>query len=227
MERSACELGLRLDPRHLPNACAVSKLGAAGGIGGDVRLRITLSGGLATATASSSVLWMSASPLPPPSRPAGTVITQSIEVAHDDPLARHKTLNYWRKRIAHALALEAGSDDVLCLTAGRLICETTRANVFLVEGDRLVTPGTEGPLLLGVMRGFVLDVARRIGLDVEERPVPLESLHTFDEAFLTNSVRGMLPVARLMSAEWSAPGPVTRWLWAEVLRWLESGGGAT
>ena len=76
-----------------------------------------------------------------------------MQVAADDPLARHKTLNYWRKRIAQAQAKQAGSDDVLGLTADGLICETCRANVFLVEGRRLITPGLDGPLLPGVMRG--------------------------------------------------------------------------
>ena len=47
---------------------------------------------------------------------------------------------------------------------------------------------------------------------------------TAGEAFLTSSVRGMLPIARLMNAELPAPGPVTRRLWNDILPWLESGG---
>jgi branched-subunit amino acid aminotransferase/4-amino-4-deoxychorismate lyase len=168
---------------------------------------------------------MSVGPLPL-LRQEGAVITQSIEVAQDDSLARHKTLNYWRKRISHALAAQAGADDVLCLTAAKLICETTRANVFLIEGDCLLTPGTDGPLLPGIMRGLVLDAAARMGLDVEEGPVPIEMLRRSDEAFLTNSVWGMLPLARIMSVELAAPGSVTRRLWSDILPWLCSGGGA-
>ena len=47
---------------------------------------------------------------------------------------------------------------------------------------------------------------------------------TADEAFLTSSLRGMLPIARLLDRELPAPGPMTRRLWAEILPWLESGG---
>ena len=143
-----------------------------------------------------------------------------MQVATDDPLTRHKTLNYWRKRIAQAQAIQAGSDDVLCLTPDGLICETCRANVFLVEGRRLITPGLDGPLLPGVMRGVVLERARRLGIEVEEGPVPLERISTTDEAFMTNSLWGMLPIARLMDRELPAPGPVTRQLWDETLPWL-------
>ena len=89
--------------------------------------------------------------------------------------ARHKTLNYWRKRIAQAQAIEAGSDDVLCLTPAGLICETCRANIFLVEGRRLITPGLDGPLLPGVMRGSSWNEPGGLGIEVEEGPVPLRT----------------------------------------------------
>jgi branched-chain amino acid aminotransferase/4-amino-4-deoxychorismate lyase len=52
----------------------------------------------------------------------------------------------------------------------------------------------------------------------------MESLAGADEAFLTNSVRGMLPIARLINAELPAPGPVTRRLWSDIVSWLKRGG---
>jgi branched-subunit amino acid aminotransferase/4-amino-4-deoxychorismate lyase len=105
-----------------------------------------------------------------------------------------------------------------------LICEATRSNVFLVRDRRLLTPGTDGPLLPGIMRQVVIDHAVRIGLDVLEGPMPREVIAAADEAFLTNSGRGMLPVARLLDVDLPVPGPVTARLWSEVSSWLESGG---
>jgi branched-chain amino acid aminotransferase/4-amino-4-deoxychorismate lyase len=231
IERSARELGLFVESRQFPDARAVSRLIASSAAslapGQDVRLRITLSGGISTAAPSRSLVWMTAGPLPPPFREPGAVITHCIEVARDDPLARHKTLNYWRKRLAHADALAAGSDEVLCVTADRFLCETSRFNIFLVDGQRLYTPGIEAPLLPGVMRRLVLDRAPRIGLEVREEPLPLERITTAGESFLTNSVRGIVPVRRLLAATLPAPGPTTRQLWDDILRWLCSGGETT
>jgi branched-chain amino acid aminotransferase len=228
MERSARALGLPLETRQLPDSRAVSRLIASNEAslapGEDVLLRLTCSGGLATTPASGSLVWMTAGPLPPPFRGPGAVITQFIEVAGDDPLARHKTLNYWRKRLAYAQALAAGSDEMLCLTPDRFLCEACRSNVFVVEGQRLRTPGAEGSLLLGVMRRLVLERASRIGLEVEEGPVPLGRITTAGEAFLTSSVRGILPITRLLHGVLPAPGPTTRRLWNDILPWLESGG---
>jgi branched-chain amino acid aminotransferase len=228
IRRSARELDLSLDNDHVPGDRAISDLIEANreslAPGQDVRLRLTLSGGMETSPPSLSLLWLTAKPLPPPTRISGAVITLSMQMATDDPLTRHKTLNYWRKRIALAQASQAGSDDVLSLTPDGLICETCRANLFLVEGRRLITPSLDGPLLPGVMRAVVLERARRLGIDVEERPVPLERVSTTNEAFLTNSLRGMLPIAQLLDRVLPAPGPVTRQLWSEVLAWLESRG---
>ena len=63
-----------------PDGRAVSDLIEANrdslALGQDVRLRLTLSGGVATIPPSLSVLWMTAKPLPPPTRISGAVITR-------------------------------------------------------------------------------------------------------------------------------------------------------
>jgi branched-subunit amino acid aminotransferase/4-amino-4-deoxychorismate lyase len=162
--------------------------------------------------------------LPSPTWPGGARILRSILVDPLDPLARHKTLNYWRRRIEQERAAEEGVDDVLCVTPNGLLCEATRCNVFLVRDGRLITPGTDGPLLPGVMRGVVIEQARIHGIPVVEGPVSLDEIDSAHEAFLTNSVRGILPVARLLHADLPAPGPLTRRLWDRIRTWLESGG---
>ena len=145
------------------------------------------------------------------------IISQAIEVPSDDPLARHKTLNYWRKRIAYDRAIEDGADEVLCMTRDRLICEASRSNIFFVQRHRISTPRTEGPLLPGIMRQVVLERARSIGIEVSEEALPIERIATADEAFLTSSVRGIVPLARLIDVEFPAPGPVARELWTDTL----------
>jgi branched-chain amino acid aminotransferase len=237
MRRSARELGLILDPGDLPDAEAVRQLLAKAarteprppeGSRADVRLRIVLSGGAPGAgrDAEKSTVWMTAGPLPP-AMTGGARIVRSILADPGDPLARHKTLNYWRRRIEQARAAEEGADEVVCVTPDGLICEGTRSNIFLVRDECLITPGADGPLLDGIMRRVVIEQARRRGINVIEGPVPLGAIDSADEAFLTNSIRGILPVARLLHAERPAPGPVTQRLWDEILRWLESGSTTT
>lgn len=227
MCRSAGALGLRLAAGDWPDEGDVRRLLRASGFsdGSDARLRVVLSGGLTSAegSGSGSALWMTAGPPPPAG--GGVRITRSILADPEDPLARHKTLNYWRRRIEQERAAREAAGEVLCVTPDGLVCEGTRSNVFLVRGDRVITPSTDGPLLDGVMRRVVIEQARKAGIEVVERPVELEELARAEEAFLTNSVRGILPVARLLHREVSmSPGWVTRRLWDIILPWLESGG---
>jgi branched-chain amino acid aminotransferase len=229
MLHSARELGLVIDRAQFPDGRAITTLIQASqdhvGPGEclDHRLRITLSGGRTSSLEPGAQLWMTAGPLPPPFRGSGAVIKHSIQVAVDDPLARHKTLNYWRKRIAYEAALSDGCDEVLSVTPSGLVCEGTRSNLFVVIDRRLWTPGALGPLLPGIMRQVVLEQAACLELETVEAPLPLEQALTADEAFLTSSVRGMAPIAVLMNHRLAAPGPVTSRLWGVILAWLESG----
>ncbi len=230
MLQSAHELGLPIDPAQFPDTLAVSALVRANqespgtGPAGDVRLRVTLSGGSSFPAQPGGQLWMTAGPLPSPIPDSGAVIKRSIHVTIDDPLARHKTLNYWGKRIAYEAAVAERTHEVLCVTSSGLLCEGTRSNLFVVAGGRLWTPSTDGPLLPGIMRRVVLEQAVRMGLENVEATLPLAQVATADEAFLTSSVRGVAPIAQLMNRQLVAPGPVTTELWTAILPWLESGG---
>jgi branched-chain amino acid aminotransferase len=230
MLQSASELGLPIDPAHFPDANAVYALLRANDESqgraprADFRLRITLSGGRDDPANPAAHLWMTAGPLPvsPPTKAA--VIRHKVEVAAVDPLARHKTLNYWLKRIAYEQAHAAGSDEALCVTPSGLVWEGTRSNLFVVLGGKLWTPSTDGPLLPGIMRRLILEQAARLGLGTMEAPLPVTMLNRAREAFLTNSGRGIVPIALLIDHPLAAPGPITSRLWEAILPWLQSGG---
>jgi branched-subunit amino acid aminotransferase/4-amino-4-deoxychorismate lyase len=226
MLRSAPELGLAIDPTHFPDRAAVTALIEASreSLESDYRLRITLSGGAGSRPQADPHLWMTVGPLPAPLPMSGAVIKRSIQVAVDDPLARHKTLNYWRKRMAYDSAVADGSDEVLCLTPSELVCEATRSNLFVVVGRRLWTPSADGPLLPGIMRRLILEQAARLGYETVEAALPLAQALMADEAFLTSSVRGVAPIAVLINHHVPAPGPLTSRLWGAALASLESGG---
>jgi branched-subunit amino acid aminotransferase/4-amino-4-deoxychorismate lyase len=226
LERSAVALGLPLSPAQLPDETAVCRLletygDSLAGRGADARLRLTLTGGVISDGARpSSTLWMAAGPLPLNPIP-GAVVTHAITVAADDPLARHKTLNYWGKRLAHEDAVKQGSDDVLVMTVDGLVHESSRSNLFLVESNRLITPELGGPVLPGITRQIVLERAIALGVETAEEPVTLERLVQASEAFLTNSVRGILPLARLMGRTLPAPGLLTSRLDRAFHEWLD------
>ena len=59
------------------------------------------------------------------------------------------------------------------------------------------TPPLDTPVLPGITRSVVLDLAARDGVAVEEAPLTIEDLLTADEVFLTNSIMEVMPVCRI------------------------------
>lgn len=227
--RSAGALRLPIDPASFPDDRAVARLLGAEGIGGDRILRITTSGG---SDATLPVVWMRSGPLPPPPAEGGlTVELGGWEVASSDPMARHKSLNYWSRRLAFEAARAGGHDEALSLVDGFGFAEGSRANLFVVRRDELMTPSLTAPIVPGVIRGLVLELARGEALAVREvGPIPPGVLREADEVFLTNAVRGIMPVARARGADpkwsmtWPSPGRWTARLWDRVLDRMEPAG---
>jgi len=225
MIRSAEELGLPLCRTALPDADSIRRLLEANAVAGDAMIRITLSGG--TAGGDGALVWMRPAPLPPAPPATGAVVDfAQWTLARNDPLARHKTLNYWGRRLAYDRGRIQGADEVLFATPDGRVWEGSRTNLFLIHGDTLLYPGLGGPVLPGIMRALVLELAPEIGLaPVEEaQGIAKSEMAAAEEVFLTNSVRGVVSVGRLGDRSFTAPGPWTCRLRDRLDDWVEQGG---
>lgn len=143
-----------------------------------------------------------AAPRPGGKRPAGVrLITSSFRVAAGDPLASVKTCNKLPHILARAEADAAGADDALLLNARGRLAEATSSNLFWLSGDALLTPPSRAGALMGITRGVVFELARKLGLatgEVDDKPSVLR--HAAG-AFLTNSVSGITAVVELDGEE--------------------------
>ena len=105
---------------------------------------------------------------------------------------------------------EPAKEGVVCDQAGRPVCGVM-ANLFLVRGGQLITPSLRRCGIAGIIRETILDLARGgVIAPTVVREVNAPELDLVDEMFLTNSVRGVVPVKRLDGQYLGAAGPVTR-----------------
>ncbi|MDI3515940.1 MAG: branched-chain amino acid aminotransferase [Thermotogota bacterium] len=88
--------------------------------------------------------------------------------------------------------------DLIMLNTHGNVVEGTFSNVFFVIDGRLVTPGIESGILPGITRMVVLNMAKRLELPVEERPVELWEVYSASEMFLTHTSGGIVPVKRFL-----------------------------
>jgi len=101
------------------------------------------------------------------------------------------------------------SDEALRRSAEGYLTEGATSNVFFVEDGRLLTPTAELPLLPGVTREVVLELAGEADVPVETGRYGPGRLHGADEVFVTNSTWELRPVSRVDDSQFD-PGPVTR-----------------
>ncbi len=121
--------------------------------------------------------------------------------------AESKTTNYAEAVSLQRERLQARALDVLYTWQGKVL-ECATSNFFIVKNNVVIT--AKNDILLGTTRAIVLDIAKN-SRTVEERDVSVEQLYAADEAFLTASFKGVVPVvdvgARTIAS--GAPGPVT------------------
>ncbi len=86
-----------------------------------------------------------------------------------------------------------GHGDALMLDWRGQVAEATGANAFFVRDGALHTP-TPDCFLNGITRQTVIELARRRGVEVVERPIWPEELESFEQFFLTGSAAEVTPV---------------------------------
>lgn len=86
-------------------------------------------------------------------------------------------------------------DDCLVLNEQGRIAEAISSNVFIVSQEKLYTPPINEGCVEGIMRKQVIDIAKKMEIEVFQEAISLEAIEAADELFLTNVVQGIRWVA--------------------------------
>jgi branched-subunit amino acid aminotransferase/4-amino-4-deoxychorismate lyase len=202
---------------------------------GDGYLRITLSRGLyrgnlaeLAANGPTALVEARAMDLPPLDAAPPVVLAPSPYARNErSPTVRHKSLSYQGNVLALAEGRRRGADEVYFLNSRGRLAEGSFTNLFFVRGGVVRTPSVECGLLPGIGRQVVLEACGAEGIPAEEGAYEEAELTGAAEAFCTNSLRGVMPVGRLLDRPGArlSPGEVTRRLQrAFAVRAREGGG---
>lgn len=127
------------------------------------------------------------------------------------PLAGVKTISWLNNVWSVAEAQKEGFDEVILLNERGEVAECTAANVYLVKGDKILTPPLSSGCLEGVTRGILFEVAGEAGVSVKEQILRPEDLYSADEVFITSTNRNVIGVGEIAGNKFAgAPGPVTK-----------------
>jgi len=123
---------------------------------------------------------------------------------------RVKSLNYLNNAMAKLEARRCGADEALMLNAAGMVAEASVANVFVVRAGTLLTPPATDGALEGITRATVLTIAAALGIPAREQTLGRFDFFAAEEAFLTGSGAGIVPVRSLDGRPIGrgVPGPI-------------------
>jgi branched-subunit amino acid aminotransferase/4-amino-4-deoxychorismate lyase len=123
-------------------------------------------------------------------------VSRYRQSAHD-PTIGHKTTSYLARLAALREAHAEQSFEALWLTPDGRPAEGSVSSLFVVRDQQLLTPPLNTPVLPGITRAAVMELAVDLGVPVREKELSMPELLSADEAFLTNSLMGVMPVVHV------------------------------
>ena len=196
----------------------------------EARVRLTVTTGSLRAGAGAEPALTIVAMASPGERYPAELYTQGVTVALSnwrqsgcDPTVGHKTTSYFGRLAALREAHAQGAFEALWLTPEEYVAEGAISNVFVVQDGQLLTPPLDTPVLPGITRATVIELAVEQDVPVREKELTVEDVRQADEVFLTNSMMEVMPVVRVgrdpVGNE--KPGELTRELAVEYGKLLD------
>jgi branched-chain amino acid aminotransferase len=184
----------------------------------EARLRLTLTAGVISQSQEKigATLLITAAPLQPYptqyySKGVLVVLCPSRQNV-SDPTCGHKTTSYFSRMLALKQAHLKKAAEALWFTTDGRLAEGCISNVFLVKDSRLLTPATNTPILPGIARKTVCELAVDNKIELFEKDLSIDDLLGADEVFITNVIMQVMPVVGIEkhTVGEGKPGQLTR-----------------
>jgi len=166
----------------------------------DALLRLTLSRGVGArgyspkgADRPSLVMSLHAAPpLQPNPVRQSRLMTSSMRLLANDPMAQFKTCNKLPHIVARAEAESVDADEAVLLNSDGFVAEGTSSNLFWLDDGTVFTPPLCAGVLPGITRSVVLELSQSLGLTSRETNLYPRQLCKADGVFLTLSSMGLV-----------------------------------
>lgn len=131
-----------------------------------------------------------------------------------------KSLNYLNNILVKIEAHLAGVEEAIMLNVQGYVAEGSGDNVFIVKGNKLITPPSSAGALEGITRNAILELGKELGYDVREELFTRHDMYVADEVFLTGTAAEVISVTTVDGRQIGngKPGPCTNSLLTEFRR---------
>ncbi|MFQ6602335.1 aminotransferase class IV [Flavobacterium sp. C3NV] len=120
-------------------------------------------------------------------------------------LSSIKTTNKMINVTGSIFAHENGLANCLLVNDTKNVVEALQGNLFMVVGEKMITPPISEGCLNGIMRKQILALAKKVeGIEVVEEIISPFDLQKADELFLTNVITGIQPITKYRKKEFTS-----------------------
>ena len=148
---------------------------------------------------------LSAYPRPESSHSALRCAVANTRWATQPQLAGLKLLARTEQVLAAAEAAAAGWDDMVMLDSDDHVISSSRANLFMLLGEKVTTPCLDRCGIAGTRRELLLtQILPALNYGFEIRPISLAECLSADALITTNSISGVTPITQLGESKLSS-----------------------
>jgi D-alanine transaminase len=109
-----------------------------------------------------------------------------------------KTVMLLPSALAKEAARKEGAKEAWLVDADGYITEGASSNAWIVDRDgRLITRQIDNAILRGITRTTLIDLLKREGIELVERPFTVEEAKAAREAFITSATNTVMPVVTI------------------------------
>ncbi len=119
--------------------------------------------------------------------------------------------NYANSFLAKTESVRLGFDEAILLDPQGYVAECTGENLFVIRNGTLCTPAT-APVLEGITRSSIFEIATDLGLEVKEQPISRDQLYIADEVFVCGTAAECIGLSEIDFRKIGdgRTGPITR-----------------
>lgn len=152
-----------------------------------------------------------------------TLTVSPYRLLSSSPLVGIKRTSMLEHLFAIEEARSRNFDEAILLNERGEVVSATSGNIFWVEGDEVFTPALATGCVAGVIRSFVIDIAKRLRVHLIEGSHTLQRVHDAQEVFITSTARLISPVSHFDIKEYDkGTAKVTRILTSEFQKMLRN-----
>lgn len=112
----------------------------------------------------------------------------------------------FRREVAEAIQ-KSGSFEALLLDSRGFLTEASKANIFAIQGDAIITP-PKAVVLPGITRSYIINICNNLNIPVLYRKLDLNEIPSYDAMFLSGTSIKILPVSQVNDIKMPSINPI-------------------